>query len=377
MRSIRPARTRGSRRGNVAHITAGAILVVLGFGALSIDLGLVRTAGVQIQTGVDAAALGGSGYLDGTNLGATTAKTQTQVIGNLNSWYKGNLALTPGDVEVGVYTEGLGFVPIADPGAFAFPQAMNAVRVQHTSASFPAVFASVAFGKSSFTESATALAVRPTGGTVKSNCWLPLAIPDCHLDDTPEGTNPTPFMFEFTNSNVDTVAWGDPTGNPNSSGIRSQLSGQCDGPPLEVGDPMYVNEGQHNSALIRLAAILNGMHAITPSSWPSADVGALPARDGITANLPGDSAVLPAAWGNTVQGPVALVDAGSCDSLSFTGSMEITGFTWAILYDLKALGSPKNIWVQLDFTTEHEVDGDIGDGLSTTISKGQPVLFPE
>lgn len=378
MRSTRSRRW-GSQRGN-AQVIGLTMLVLLGFGAMSVDIGLVRLAEVQIQTGVEAAALGGSGYLDNTNVGAVAADNMAQVIGNANTWYGGNLTISATDAQVGSFTPLLGFVPIDDPANFPAPQLINAVRVTHTSNPFPAVFAALAFNTPSFTESGAALAVRPSGQATSVNCWLPLAIPDCHVAGLPAETNPPPMEFRFNPSTGDSVAWGDPTGNPSAEGVRDQLSGQCNGGDLDLGDPMYVDEGLKESALLRVMAIMNGLHAVTPSRWPTEELGPIPVQDGVDANLPfPDSAVMTSKYGNVIQGPVALVDAGAdCDNVSFTGALTISGFSWAVLYDLRGPSSPQNIWVQLDFAHEHETEGDIGDGegLGNVQAKGAPTLYP-
>jgi hypothetical protein len=129
-----------------------------------------------------------------------------------------------------------------------------------------------------------------------------------------------------------------------------------------VNDPIYVNEGSHTTALQTIRDVLNDAAAIPPTRWDASLYVPIPPRDGTpdTANAyPGGSAVLGPNWENVLEGPVALVDAGSdCSNVSFTGSLPMTGVAWAVIYDVKSSGSPKNIYVQLDLVNEHEIWGE-------------------
>jgi hypothetical protein len=163
----------------------------------------------------------------------------------------------------------------------------------------------------------------------------------------------------FSPTPSDNIAWGNPAANPNTAWIRSQLQGACSSGTITVGQPMYVNEGSHTSALHEIRDILNNTTAVSPDPWPVPLLGGTPPRDGTSANLPGDSDVNVVSYGNVIAGPVALVDAGACGSPSFTGTVPITGITWAYIYDVESSGGDKNIWVQLDFVNEYEVFGPV------------------
>lgn len=191
------------------------------------------------------------------------------------------------------------------------------------------------------------------------------------------GTNPHVFKFTFSPTPTDAISWGDPDGNPNSSDVRDQLLGQCNHDPIEVGDPMYVNEGNHTTAIATIAAILNDTTAVAPKPWSTTLYGPMPLRDGTHANLPTKSSVTASHWGNTLQGVVALVDGGTdCSHVTFTHSMPITGFAWAVLYDVRSTGSDKNVWMQLDLVNEHDIWGDVDDDATgtTTISADPPSM---
>jgi hypothetical protein len=131
---------------------------------------------------------------------------------------------------------------------------------------------------------------------------------------------------------------------------------------VSVGDPLHVNEVNHTSALKKLADVLNKKTTATTAPWNSALYGAMPARNGTTANLPSKSSVTNANWGTTLQGPVALVNAGSnCSAVAFTGTKPITGFAWAVVYDVAESGNTKNVWIQLDVTSPHETWGEVSE----------------
>jgi hypothetical protein len=102
----------------------------------------------------------------------------------------------------------------------------------------------------------------------------------------------------------------------------------------------------------------------------------MPARGGPFANTAAISEVTNANWSHTLEGPVALVDAGSsCASVSFTGSLPMTGVAWAAIYDVSDNGSDKNIWVQLDVVNEHDIYGTFDESATgNVLAPGDPTL---
>lgn len=369
------------RRGN-AQITAIMFGVILGFGSLSVDIGMVRVAEVQIQTAVEAGALGGSGYLDGTNAGAVTALQRAEQLAESNELFGAALALNAGDVQVGNWHPVLGFTAVPDPAGFNQPELINAVLVTHTSNPFASVLAGAAvMGIHSFTESGGALSIRRGGPAESSRCWLPLAVPDCHVQGLGEGQNPMPMRFEFSSSNEDGIAWALPfdEGNANANTVRSQFTNQCNGSELAIGDDLYTTEGELANVGNAITKYLNNLGAVSPKPWPSEWLGPKYPRDGVWANDyisdPANSEVTNPNWGNVIMGPIALVDAGDdCENLSFVQTKEITGFTWGIIFDINQQ-SDKNIWLQLDYAHEHEIDGDVGDGGTGSVTAVTPPLL--
>ncbi len=350
---------KSSRRGNVV-MTALLLSTVVGFTALSVDIGVTRLARTQLQTAVDAAAISGAQELDGTAAGIALAELRAIEFASYNTVLGRTVELMGDNVDVGTfdsYTQ-----TFTAWGAGQDPTPVNAVRISESAEPVLPFLARVALGVGMLDVEATSLAQRPlaAGPAGNTECFLPFAIPDCHLAGLAPGANPPPFKFTFSPTPTDSVAWGDPDENPNTSGVRDQLMGMCDEGEIAVGDLMHVNEGSHTSALQKTADILNQQTTVETAPWDATLYGPLPARDGVGANTPGQSGVSAANWGNTLQGVVAFVDGGGdCDAVSFTGAKTITGFAWGVVYDVKKSGSNKNVYIQVDVNSDHQIWGDV------------------
>ncbi|MCB9688611.1 MAG: hypothetical protein H6735_26470 [Alphaproteobacteria bacterium] len=373
---MRRMEARSARRGN-AVLTGLMMSTLLGFSALSVDIGLIRVAKTELQASLDSAAVSAASELNGTAAGRVAAVQTAVEVAAANTVIGAAVNLPPANVVLGIYDPDTATFTVAD-GTTPNVQ-VNAVRIVDTGVTFDAILGQVAFGQASYGVTSRAMAVRSWSGhkAGSSECFLPFAIPDCHVANTPPGTNPPPMKFTFSPTPTDSVAWGDPDANPNSNDVRSQLLGQCSHDTIEIGDPMYVNEGSHTTALQTISDILNNSAAITPTAWDTSLYGPKPLRDSIHANLITKSDVSIGNWGNTLQGVVALVDGGSdCSAVSFTGSLTITGFAWGVVYDVKKTGSDKNVWMQLDLINDHEIWGEPDDSASgtTTIATDPPAM---
>ncbi len=350
---------------------------LLGFSALAVDIGMVRAAKTQLQVGVDAAVLGGVGYLDGTQAGVDLARSHTPVLAAHNDVLQQPISLGADDVQVGIYD------PLSTPAFQVYvdgvhdPGEVNAVRVDHQPPNVRPGIAGIAFGRTGMTIDARAMAVRhKSAGPLKNSaCFLPIAIPECALTGVPAGTNPAPMRVQFSPAPTDNVAWADIDNHPNTNELRNQLEGPCTNGVLEVGNTIHVSNGQNNAVLHKIADILNDNTSVAPEGWPTDVLGPVLARDGVHANTSGSSAVSSSNFGNIIQGPIPIVDAG-CPNPSFTGEPEITGIAWAVLYDVDKKGGDKNIWVQLDFTTPFDIFGDVDPDATgpNTLGYGDPVL---
>ncbi len=374
------SRSNGGRRGNV--MVVGMMFgVLLGFSALSVDIGLVRLADTQLQAAIDAATLSASNELNGEATGIAAAKLRGVSVAALNRVLDTSVAITAADVQVGTYDEATGVFTLytGGPGVAS----VNAVRIDHTPSQVGSVLGAAAFGIAGYDINARSMGVRPKGGPAGgTRCFLPFAVPDCWVSSTTPGTNPAPFKFTFSPTPTDAIAWGDPDGNPSSTAVNDQLEGQCTNGEVGIGDPIYVNEGGHTTALHTIRDILNDDHpTVNPSEWDVVKYGPKPARTGQddTANWPYPiSDVRNVKYGNTLEGPVALVDAGSdCSSVSFTGSLPMTGIAWGVLYDVKSGGAGgKNVYMLLDLINEHEIWGEVDpDGTGNVLSKDESTLI--
>jgi hypothetical protein len=349
-------------------LTATLLATVLGFTALSVDIGLVRVARTQLQTAVDAAAVSGAQELDGTVAGITSARARAIEFGAYNNVLTHKVTLTTSEVDVGAYnstTKAFKSYKAGDDVTL-----VNAVRITKSGSDVVPMLGKFLFGTDALSVKATSLAQRPTNDGALGNtaCFLPFAVPDCALAGVAAGSNPPPMVFQMSPTPKDKIAWGNPTNNPNANDSRDQLMGQCDAGQIDEGDPFYVNEGQADSALKQVADILNNKTTAPVKPWDTT-LGALPARNGTTANSPSVSSIASKNYGTTLQGLIALVDGGTnCKTVSFTGTKTITGLAWGVVYDVANAGNTKNVWIQLDTKNIHQAWGD-----SSPTAKGTSV----
>jgi Flp pilus assembly protein TadG len=398
-------RDRNTRRGNAVVIVL-VCSTLLGFGALSVDIGMISLASAELQQTVDSAAFSGSQELDGTTAGIARAITTAQSVAKANPVLGRSITLATADITAGAWDHTTGAFDAYVSGDD--PETINALRVQHAPPAIAPGLGALAFGKQGYTITRRSMAERRMGSepAASSPCYLPFAIPSCHLAGLAAGTNPAPFTFTFNPSPTDSVSWGMPGKNPNSNDIRDQLEGSCDGDVLEMDDDIHVNEGVHNSALKALADILNNQGAANPEEWDETLYGTMPSQPGATigtnsvgftlmANGNGNgnggnngggnssggssssgssksSGIGTSNWGNTLQGPIPLVDAGDdCSNVSFSGSFKVVGIAWGVIYDVQDQGSDKYVSMQLDVVNEHDIWGD-----KATSSVGTNVMVP-
>ena len=167
-----------------------------------------------------------------------------------------------------------------------------------------------------------------------------------------------------------TVAWARLDAAPDDAWVNTQVLTRCDSDVIEIGDFLVANDTEMTTTLDTITGVLNDVESTAPDPWLT-DFP-VPARDWVSANYWSDSEIQEATWTNTLQGPVALVDVEDCDDPTWEdGSFEIVGFTWAAIYDVKSLASPKNVWVQLDVVTEYGTWGEVDpDGEGNLLGRG-------
>lgn len=345
---------RHTRRGNAATL-AISLTALLGAAAIVVDIGFLYASQTEIQAGLDAAALAGVGYYDNTSEGIDLARSKAIEFAAMNTVMGGSLVVPEEAITTGYLDDDLAFVPSTDPDE------VNAMSIDHTQVDIPVFFASAAFGRESMAASARSIARRfPSSGAGQVDCFLPLAVPDCILSDTDAYED---LALKLSSANDDNAGWADIDGNPTPGSINDALLGMCDRGAASVGDPVYLNNGVINASLSELASVLNGETSAPTAAWDSSKWGDLPGQMG-------GSTVNEGAYGQHVlQGPIILFDAGGGDclsSLQFNQNKPITGFAWAVVYDVDSHGSGKNIRVKLDLTNEYEW-GTSGGGLDTNV----------
>jgi len=345
-------------------MTAIALIPMLGFAALSIDIGLQKTINTQMQTTFDLAAISGAHRLDGTpeGLGASLVEIN-HVIENSTIYF---------NYEIGI--ENIAFGRYEDEEFTELSTAnyrdINAVKLSG-SHDYSSVLSNAAFGVSSLSSGAESIAVRPVGGVAKHvECYLPFAIPSCHFSSLSGDENPPPLSLDLTNLN--TIGWGSPHSTPGTSEIVDQLSDQCSGGTASVYDDsdgdsesnnIYIANGQNNAAVRFITDVINErIWNVDPDEWPEEYFPGPYLRDGSSANLASQSNISARNWGNNIGGVIPIVDA-SCGE-NMTGNVRITGWTYAYIYDTKTSGAGgKNIWIQFDVVNEYEFGyGNANDG---------------
>lgn len=381
---------RNNRRGN-AILTWLTILPMLGFGSLSVDVGFQRMTEVQVQAACEAASASGSSYLDGTANGLQDAIDHSIRIGNLNMVQDG-YTFTATNVELGLYEDGTwtGKDTNSDPAE------VNAVRVTVTDHSTDSVLSRYVFGVTELGSRGAATSVQPRGGVGKYvDCYLPFAIPLCHFLDMEDGTNPAPIELDL--GSINTVGWGMPNINPNTTDIKDLLANQCGNGTAATCDVLNADgtcgdgdlntsvnasNGQNNAAVTHAIDIINGDEPGNPDDWPYNYFTDRPDRDGITANTTLLSGIDATRWGWNINGVVPIINHGCGEQ--FTGSKAIVGWTYAYVYDANDHGSDKNLWMQFDFINDYDIGygqctldngGGVGSGCEGNVTGTEPPIM--
>jgi Flp pilus assembly protein TadG len=362
---------RRGRKGNAAF-TAVTIITLLGFGALTVDIGHARMAKAQLQNAVDAAAHAAVAEINGTAAGLVAAEEAAIDVAGLNYADGSPVVLTSDDITFGQYD--------MDAGTFTASNdetVVNAVMIFDQKADIDAIFALASFGVDNLAAGASTLALVPPGTpATEVSCYLPFAVPMCKI--TGEGV----FTFTASSNNSDTAAWATlESGTPSASFINEQLRGvNCEG--AEVGDSVSVNNGAIASGVQTVVDRINlgddleegetttigGKEWAAPDPWPVDQWSAYPTS---TDQMSG-SQISSGVFGQYgIAGPVMLISAGDsngngvddfCDPSppNFTGSFDLEGFGFGIVYDGKATGSEKPVTIRVN--TEYDFDDYATDG---------------
>jgi hypothetical protein len=345
-----------SRRGNAA-VTILTLMPMLGFTALVTDIGVLQYAHTQLQAGVDAAALGGVAYFDGTHEGVHIAVAKAREYGAMNTVLGEPIQLSEYDVLPGYYDP--------DQGRFIttwHPSLANALYINGDVSEVRTIFALAAFGQHFMQTDATALAKAiQEPGVGFAPCYLPVAVPDCYLgvEDIED------YALRMSSANEDNAGWGRVGQLPDAEYIKNQLGGQCSESPASVFDLVGLQNGQVTTALQKIDSLIEN----SPDAWDESKWGAMPPPMG-TVPEPDDAVSSVNNYGNVVEGVVILFNpaGGICgEATQFNDFAQITGFAWGVIYDVDAHGDGKNIRMKLDLTYEYE-GGTNGGGIATNIT---------
>lgn len=358
---------RGSRRGN-AVMFAPMLSVLMGFGALSVDIGMMWLSKLELQQAIDNATLSGASELDGTITGIKRAWRTTEAIAAAHTVMGTQLSLSSDQIWVGTMDSGKFIQYMGED-----PRAVNAVEVNGVTHKMPSGFGWFVFGVNEYTVKGGSQSQRRVAArrATESECRLPLALPDCHLAKVKPGTNPAPIKFTFSTPNTATtsaIAWMSPDGWPSSSNLQMELLDTCSGGTVSVDQQVYVSQSVYTSALETIRDVINGTGGADSTRWNTALYGPIPARptqqnaissrttptSTYSANSISDSEIDAIRWGEVIEGVVPLVDAGSdCSAIKFGRQMKVTGFAWALIYDVAIDSKTPNIYVQLDVANSH------------------------
>lgn len=347
----KPSLESSPRRGNAAA-TIGALVPLLGFVALVVDIGILQTAHTELQLASDASALAGTALLDGTTDGLYAARAEATKVAGLNRVMGQPLTLSSDDITLGRFDREKGaFVTESDP------KRIDAVRVTTDVQRLGTFFAAAAFGeKFTETRAVSTAAATPNEGPGSARCYLPLAIPDCFLLDS----QVQKYTLRLSSAQNDNAGWAEVGGSPSAATIVEQLGDGCSSGTAYVGDIVGLNNGEIASALHEIDDLIEESDVW----WDPAELGSLPPK------MSG-STVFNQAYGKIFEGPIILFRPPNntvCGSATqFNQSAPISGFAWAVVYDVKASGSGKDIRVRLDLGYENS-GGSGGGGIASNLT---------
>lgn len=362
-------------RGASASVFAILLPVTLAAAAFVVDLGYARVVRGQLRAATDAAAHAAARELDGTEEGLARAREVARWVAAQNLATHTQVDLEDDDVRFGAV--GDGFDDADDPAA------VTAVRVVARRPALTSFFGRVIYDRDHLGVGSSSVAVRGRDlGAGRVPWYLPFALPDC-LPETFDDEDLSSMVFELNPAGSDNVAWGLLDQVTSASAVRSHLDGilPCvqawdPGRPLgsecdvgEVAQDVDLNNGVLSSALSDLSDLL-------PSGipWRTDLWGPLPARSE-------GSTIAARDYGRVLVGPVPLFR-GTADycggNPSWNETFEVTGFVFAIIYDVRASGpaKDKNAFVRLDMRHVYPVGTRPGGGDTGVVFTGPPVLVP-
>jgi hypothetical protein len=240
-----------NNRGQVLVLVAIALVVIIGFAALAIDIGYFYHTKNQLQGAADAAALAGAEKLGSPNDTTQQAsKDEAVLFGGLNSAAGRSVVLSPAtDVTVGNWT--LSNTPPYTPGVTP----VNAVQVK------PRIAVNRLFGKIFRSDQqsipAQAIATKPPRSSMYfSICADACAGSTCTNPNVCSTITPTVMDTGQTTTFPKQLAWTSLTLSPTSaSGVSGLL---CGAEPFvdNCGKDIYATNGVVNSTFQDLESLM-------------------------------------------------------------------------------------------------------------------------
>ncbi len=234
------------RRGAVSVTVAVSLVLLVGFGAMAVDLGHFMVTRNQLQNAADACALAAANKLlaDGgehdASLTVGQARSMAIQVAQDNVAAKKNLILAGSDVELGVWDQGArSFTPVSGASS---PDEINAVRVtvrrDNTSNGPISTFMARIFGLNNINVQASAVAyIGYAGSTGPGVIAAPI-----YIDESSLGPGDYVFQNVDTSWSANGVSFFVLSGD-NYMDFQYYVNGNRAVPSLKVGDYVYqVNE---------------------------------------------------------------------------------------------------------------------------------------
>lgn len=334
---------RRRRDGSYAMLLVISLPVLLGVGAIAVDLSYQKVVRTEIQAAADIAALAATAELDGTDEGIERARATAIRAAARNTAGGESVQLKSEWLRFGHWDSQSGqFIESSDP------EEVDSVSVWLNKGQVSAAFASVAFDDPYTEVTGASVGLDPLDVPPGAlSCHLPLGIPKCVFDQyTDDEVNS--LVLVLNPSGVDNVGWARLGDSPNANWIKQQLYDCTYSGEVRVDDMVGLQNGEVVSALKEVDDAI----AVSDTRW-------LPEWGEMPVQMDG-STVKSADWGKTLEGPIIVFDGGDDYCVgsggNFTGYEPVVGFVWGAIFDVRSQGAAasKNIHVHLDTTIERQ-----------------------
>lgn len=290
-----------AQRGAVTLLVALGLPVLLGIGALAIDLAWLRVVRAELQNAADAAALAGAQPLS-TLLPSSTqwaaAEQQARQAVPLNR--AAQAPLQQGEVQTGYWNPrepGQQLQPLPhSPSAQEVPAVRVTLRRAEGHNGGPVrTFLATLWAQDGVALHASATAARVAPGTVQPGGVFPMAVSQCLYNQywrstgTPPGpqldpATGAPYIFQMGSAyhygGCDSAQWSSLQGGGNSASEVRALINSGNLQPLSAGDAIWVQSGTEST-------LYNAVRACSESGNRSCAQVVVPVLDAVTAGSTG------------------------------------------------------------------------------------------